>query len=160
MKVGYLEAHGEWAAARSALQTLIDKGKATAEDYDRYGWSALFDNSVNDDAVKAARQGVTLTNNSGFDELHTLGSLYAAQGKTNEARDVVVKTMRMSNMAVPNDMLWFVFASIYEKFGIEDAAIEAYEKISKPEGYIGATSTYLLAQSRLKALKTASHDFH
>ena len=37
MKVSYLEAHGEWAAARSALQMLIDKGKATAGDYDRYG---------------------------------------------------------------------------------------------------------------------------
>jgi tetratricopeptide (TPR) repeat protein len=153
MKVSYLEAHGEWAAARSTLQTLMDKGKATAGDYDRYGWSALFDNSVNDDAIKAARQGVTLTNSSGFDELHTLACLYAAQGKTNEARDVVVKTMRMSNMAVPNDLIWFVYASMYEKYGIEDAAIEAYEKVNKPEGYIGATSTYLLAQSRLKALR-------
>jgi tetratricopeptide (TPR) repeat protein/transglutaminase-like putative cysteine protease len=157
MKVNYLEAHGEWAAARSTLQTLIDKGKATDGDYDRYGWSALFDNSANDDAVKAARQGVTLTNNSDFDELHTLACLYASLGKSNEARDVVVKTMRMSNMAVPNEMIWFVFASMYEKYGIEDAAIEAYEKVSKPEGYIAATSTYLLAQSRLKALKSAVH---
>jgi tetratricopeptide (TPR) repeat protein len=153
MKVGYLEAHGEWAAARSTLQTLIDKGKATAADYDRYGWSTLFDNTVNDDAVKAARQGVTLTQNSRFDELHTLASLYAAQGKTNEARDVVVKTMRTFNMAVPNDLIWFVFASLYEKYGIEDAAIEAYEKVNKPEGYIGPASTYMLAQSRLKALR-------
>jgi hypothetical protein len=157
MKVNYLEAHGEWAAARSTLQTLMDKGKATAGDYDRYGWSALFDNSVNDEAVKAARQGVTLTNNSSFDELHTLASLYAAQGKTNEAHDVVVKTMRMSNMAVPNDLLWFVFASLYEKYGIEDAAIEAYGKVDKPEGYIAPTTTYLLAQSRLKALSAAGH---
>jgi tetratricopeptide (TPR) repeat protein len=153
MNVNYLEAHGEWAAARSTLQSLMDKGKATAEDYDRYGWSALFDNSTNDDAVKAARQAVTLTNNSGFDELHTLACLYAAQGKTNEARDLVVKTMRMSSMALPNEMIWFVFGSLYEKYGIEDAAIEAFEKVNKPEGYIAPTSTYLLAQSRLKALK-------
>jgi len=157
MKVAYLETHGEWAAARSALQILMDKGKATAGDYDRYGWSALFDNSVNEDAVKAARQGVTLTNSSSFNELHTLASLYAAQGKTNEARDVVVKTMSMSNLAVPNDLLWFVFGSMYEKFGIEDAAIEAYEKVNKPEGYIAPTATYLLAQSRLKALRSISH---
>jgi tetratricopeptide (TPR) repeat protein len=156
MKVGYLESHGEWPAARSALQTLIDKGKATAGDYERYGWSSLFDNSVNDDAIKAARQGVTLTNSSSFDELHTLASLYAAQGKTNEAHDVLVKIMRAFNMAVPNDAIWFIFGSLYEKYGVDDAAIEAYERIKKPEGYIGATSTYLLAQSRLKTLRTAS----
>lgn len=155
MKAGYLEAHGEWAAARSTLQTLIDKGKATAGDYDRYGWSTLFDNSVNDDAVKAARQGVTLTQSSSFDELHSLACLYAAQGKTNEARDVLVKTMRAFNMAVPNDAIWFIVASLYEKYGVDDAAIEAYGKVSKPEGYIGATSTYLLAQSRLKSLRAA-----
>ena len=157
MKVGFLEAHGEWAAARSTLQTLIDKGKATAGDYDRYGWSALFDNTVNDDAIKAARQGVTLTNSSSFEELHSLACLYAAQGKTNEARDLLVKTMRAFNMAVPNDAIWFIFASLYEKYGIDDAAIEAYGKVNKPEGYIGANSTYLLAQSRLKALNPANH---
>lgn len=157
MKAGYLETHGEWAAARSTLQTLIDKGKATASDYDLYGWSALFDNTVNDDAVKEARQGVTLTNSSSFDELYSLACLYAAQGKTNEARDLVAKTMRTFNMAVPNDPIWFIFASLYEKYGIDDAAIEAYEKVNKPEGYIGATSTYRLAQSRLKALKTGGH---
>jgi tetratricopeptide (TPR) repeat protein len=156
MKAGYLEAHGEWAAARSTLQTLIDKGKATAGDYDLYGWSTLFDNSVNDDAIKAARQGVTLTNGSGSDELYTLASLYAAQGKTNEARDLLVKTMRSFNLAVPNDPLWFIFASLYEKYGIYDAAIQAYETIKKPEGYIGPTSTYLLAQARLKTLVTAN----
>jgi tetratricopeptide (TPR) repeat protein/transglutaminase-like putative cysteine protease len=157
MKAGYLEAHGEWAAARSTMQTLIDKGKATAEDYERYGWSALFDNSVNDDAVKAARQAVTLTNNSGFDELLTLACLYGAQGKTNEARDLMVKTMRTFNMEMPNDSLWFVLATMYEKFGVYDAAIEAYEKVKKPEGHIAATSTYVLAQSRLKTLRPASN---
>jgi tetratricopeptide (TPR) repeat protein len=156
MKVNYLEAHGEWAAARSTLRTLMDKGKATAEDYDRYGWSALFDKSVNDDAIAAARQGVTLTNNSGFEELHTLACLYAAQGKTNEARDLLVKTMRSFNMAVPNDSIWLIVASLYEQYGIDDAAIEAYEKVSKPEGYIGATSIYVLAQSRLTGLRTAN----
>jgi tetratricopeptide (TPR) repeat protein len=156
MKVNYLESHGEWVAARAALQTLFDKGKATAWDYDRYGWSALFDNTANDDAVKAARQSVTLTQNNSFDELHTLACLYAAQGKTNESLDVLLKTMRGFNMAVPNDAIWFIYASLYEQYGVQDAAIEAYEKVRKPEGYIGPTSTYLLAQSRLKALKTAT----
>jgi predicted Zn-dependent protease len=154
MKASYYETHGEWPAARATIQVLIDKGKATAEDYNRYGWSALFDNSVNDEAIKAARQGATLTNNSSFDELHTLACLYAAQGKTAEARDLLLKTMRAYYMTVPSDVLWYVYASLYEQYGVNDAAIEAYEKVEKPEGYISATRTYVLAQNRLKALKT------
>jgi len=66
MKAGYYEAHGEWSAARTTLQVLFDKGKATDSDYNRSGWSTLFDNTVNDDAIKTARQGATLTNNSSF----------------------------------------------------------------------------------------------
>ena len=155
MKTSYYEAHGDWSAARATLQILFDKGKATATDYNRYAWSALFDNSVSDDAVKVARQGATLTNNSSFSELHTLACLYAAQGKTAEARDLLLKTMLAFNMAVPNEEVWFGYASLYEQYGIDDAAIEAYEKVEKPEGRIGATSTYQLAQARLKALKTA-----
>jgi tetratricopeptide (TPR) repeat protein len=155
MKTDYYEAHGDWSAARATLQILFDRGKATASDYNRYGWSALFDNSVNDDAVKAARQSAALSNNSSFNELHTLACLYAVQGKTAEARDLLLKTMRAFNMAVPNDAVWFGYASLYEQYGIDDAAIEAYEKVEKPEGRVGATSTYLLAQTRLKALKSA-----
>jgi len=155
MKTSYFEAHGEWSAARATLQALFDKGKSTAPDYDRYGWSALFDNSVNDEAAKAARQATTMTKNSNFSQLHTLACLYAAQGKTAEARDILQKSMRAFDLAVPNDSIWFGYAALYEQYGIDDAAIEAYGKVKKPEGRIGANSMYLLAQSRLKALKTA-----
>jgi tetratricopeptide (TPR) repeat protein len=155
MKASYFEAHGEWPAARATIQTLIDKGKATAEDYNNYGWTALFDNNINDGAVKAARQAATLTSNSSFSELHTLACLYAAQGKTAEALDLLQKTMRGFNLAEPNDAIRFGLAILYEQYGVKDAAIEAYEKVEKPEGRINATSTYLLAQTRLKALKNA-----
>jgi tetratricopeptide (TPR) repeat protein len=155
MKARFYEVHGEWHEARATLQVLIDKGKATASDYNAYGWSTLFDNSVNDEAIKAARQAATLTNESSFGELHTLACLYATQGKTAEAHDLLLKAMRAFNMEVPNEELWFGFAILYEQYGIKDAAIEAYEKVEKPDGHIGATSTYLLAQSRLKTLRTA-----
>ena len=41
---------------------------------------------------------------------------------------------------------------IYEKYGVNDAAIEAYRKVEKPVGPIGAADTYVLAQARLKSL--------
>jgi hypothetical protein len=48
--------------------------------------------------------------------------------------------------------VWFVFGSIYEQYGVNDAAIEAFRKVEKPEGRIAPASTYVLAQARLKAL--------
>ena len=70
--------------------------------------------------------------------------------KVNALPDAKVKNEIVGDMAV-----WFGFASLYEQYGIDDAAIGAYEKVEKPEGRIGSTSTYLLAQTRLKALKSA-----
>ena len=47
---------------------------------------------------------------------------------------------------------WFGFGGIYEQYGMNDAAVEAYKKVEKPEGRIGASSTNLMAKTRLKAL--------
>ena len=60
--------------------------------------------------------------------------------------------MTVANLSEPNSSVWYVLASIYEQYGITDAAIEAYRKVDKPEGRIYPTSTWLLAQARLKAL--------
>ena len=130
----------------------MDKGTAKAGDYNDYGWSALFDNTVNDAAMKAARQAMMLTNNASFSEMHTLACLYAAAGKTTEARDLLLKAMGLENWAHPNPALWYGFGSIYEQYGITDAAIRAYGEVEKPLGRIGPTSTYLLAQAHLKNL--------
>jgi tetratricopeptide (TPR) repeat protein len=153
LMASYNEAHGDWDAARSVRQALIDKGKAKPNDYNMYGWTALFDNKVNEDAIKQARQAALLTNNASFAELHTLACLYAAQGKTSEAHDLLLKALSLANLSVPNSELWYGFGSIYEQYGITNAAVNAYSKVEKPIGRIGPTSTYLLAQTRLKALK-------
>ena len=155
MKGNYLAAQGEWADVRATYKILIDKGKAVAGDYDWYGWSALFDNTANEDAVKAARQGVTLSNSNNMEILQTLASLYAAQGKTNEAWDLLTKTMHNNNLAVPNQMLWFVIASLYEQYGEKDAALDAYQKVKKPEGYVSPAGLWSLTQMRIKALQSA-----
>jgi tetratricopeptide (TPR) repeat protein len=152
MKAGLDEDRGDWAAARAVRQEIADKGKGTAEDYNMYGWTGLFDGKVDEDIIKAARQATMLTNNASFAELHTLACLYAYQGKTVEARDLLLKAMTAGNMSLPNPEVWFGFGSIYEQYGINDAALEAYSKVEKPVGWIGPSSTYVLAQSRIKSL--------
>jgi len=152
LKVEYAETKGDFVLARATEQALIDKGKATAGDYNNLAWMSLFDGKVDAESAKAAQQGTMLTKNSTFPEMHTLACVYAFQGKIAEARDALLKAMTIANLSEPNSEAWFGFGSIYEQYGVNDAAIEAFKKVEKPEGRIDPTSTYVLAQARLKAL--------
>ena len=152
LKVEYAEAMGDFALGRATGQAVIDKGRAVSNDYNSLAWSSLFDGKVDADAIKAAQQATMLSKNSNFAEMHTLACIYAFQGQNAEARDALLKAMALSNLSEPNSEAWFGFGSIYEQYGVNDAAIEAYQKVEKPEGRIAPTSTYKLAQTRLKAL--------
>ena len=149
------ETQGDFVLARASLQKIMDMGKAGASDYNNYAWTALFDGKVDADVVKAGQQATMLTNNGNFATLHTLACIYAYQGKTTEARDLLLKAMKSANQAEPNPEVWFAFAMIYEKYGLADAAREAYEKVEKPEAWASLVSTYTLAQERLKVLAAA-----
>ncbi|MGD0734700.1 MAG: DUF3857 domain-containing protein [Terracidiphilus sp.] len=152
LKARFAQDQGDFALTRATEQLIIDKGKAVANDYNTYAWSALFDGQVSPDVVKAAQQANLLGNNANFAELHTLACIYAYQGKTTEARELLLKAMTVANLSEPNSSVWFGFGAIYEQYGVNDAAINAYRKVEKPEGAIGSTDTYILAQTRLKAL--------
>jgi tetratricopeptide (TPR) repeat protein len=156
LKVGYAEAKGDFALARAAEQDVIDRGKAVSDDYNNVAWLALFDGQVDGESVKAAQQATMLSKNSNFAEMHTLACIYAVQGKNAEARDALLKALALDNLSEPNSEAWYGFGSIYEQYGVNDAAIEAYRKVEKPEGRIGPTSTYVLAKARLKALAASA----
>jgi len=151
-KVKLAQAQGDFVLARATEQLLIDKAKASAGDYNNYAWTSLFDGKVDAESVKAAQQANMLGKNSSFAEMHTLACIYAYQGKTSEARELLLKAMTTVNLSEPNSEIWYGFGSIYEQYGVNDAAIEAYQKVNKPEGPIAPTGTYVLAQMRLKTL--------
>lgn len=154
-KVFLQQLEGDFAAARRTEQKIIDMGKGTSEDYNDYAWTALSDGKVDADITKAAQQAVLLSKSESFAELHTLACIYAYQGKTAEARDLLLKAMGTVNQAVPNPEVWFALAMIYEKYGLDQAAIEAYNKVEKPDDALVVGSTYELAQKRLLALRNA-----
>jgi tetratricopeptide (TPR) repeat protein len=154
MKARAFEAQGNFALARTTLQKLFDDGKATSSDYNSYAWSALFDGKIDADVIKNAQQATMLTHNASFSDIHTLACVYAIQGRTAEARDLLLKAMAIQNLSEPNSEVWYGLASIYEQYGVNDAAIEAYQKVEKPEGRIDPASTWVLAQTRLKVLGT------
>jgi tetratricopeptide (TPR) repeat protein len=148
LKVTAAEAQGYFALVRATEQLVIDKGKASAGDYNLYAWTSLFDGKVDADVVKAAQQANMQANNSSYNELHTLACIYAFQGKTSEARELLLKAMTANNLSEPDSAIWFGFGSIYEQYGVNDAAIAAYRKVDKPEGPISPIDTYVLAQMR------------
>jgi tetratricopeptide (TPR) repeat protein len=146
------QAQGDFAGARKTLRQVLDAGQATGNDYNNYSWNALFQDKVDADAIQAAQQANMLSKNSSFAELHTLSCLYAAQGKTTEAKQVLFEAMAAANLGQPNSSAWFAFGAIFEQYGVLDAAIAAYKKVERPEGPITPTDTYVLAQNHLKAL--------
>ncbi len=146
------QAQGDFAGARKFLQTVLDGGQSNSNDYNAYAWNSLFQKMVDADALQAAQQSTTLSKNAGFAELHTLASVYAAQGKTTEAKQVLLQAMAAANQVEPNDATWYVWGAIYQEYGLSDAATAAFKKVTKPEGRVSPTDTYVLAQAHLKDL--------
>jgi tetratricopeptide (TPR) repeat protein len=147
----------DWTAAQATEQKVLDSGKATANDYNNFAWMGLFHDHVDDSIVKAAQQSAQMNKNSGFAELHTLACIYAAEGKTTEARQVLEQAMYASSAVEPNSAVWYALGMIYEQYGAKTAALNAYGKVQAHEfddhTYVGPTDTYVLAQARIGALK-------
>jgi tetratricopeptide (TPR) repeat protein len=147
----------DWKAAQATEQKVLDSGKATANDYNNFAWMGLFHDDVDESIVKAAQQSAQMNKNSGFAELHTLACIYAAAGKTTEAREVLNQAMYASNQVQPNSAVWFALGMIYEQYGVKSAALAAYGRVEAHElddhMYVDPTSTYVLARARIKALR-------
>jgi tetratricopeptide (TPR) repeat protein len=149
------QAQGDFAGAGKFLHTVLDGGQATSDDYNFYSWNTLFEKSADADAIQEAQQANSLSNNRNFADLHTLACLYAAEGKTTEAKQVLLQAMDAAGLGQPNSEVWFGFGALYEQYGVADAAVKAFRKVKKPEGTIFPTDTYVLAQAHLKELKAS-----
>jgi hypothetical protein len=64
----------------------------------------------------------------------------------------LLKAMTAANLSEPNSEVWYGLGSVYEQYGVTDAAIEAFRRVEMPQARFDPTSTWLLAQERLKAL--------
>jgi len=145
-----------YAAARTAAQAVLDSDKSVGSDYNSYAWLGLFDGHTGEDALKAAQHSTGVSKNSNFADLHTLACIYAAEGRTTEARQTLDLAMYAGNQPQPNSEVWYALGLIYEQYGATQAALNAYRKVKAHEfddhTYIDAEATYLLAQSRMQAL--------
>ena len=144
---------GQFAKSREIIKAIIDKGQATAEDFNLYAWFALMlPGPIDQDTIDMAVRGNDLTKNSNFAILHTAGCVYAQAGKTSEARELLIKAMDAAHLEEPNSEVWFGLALIAEQYGVSDAAAKMYARVEKPKFDYPAT-TYAIAQQHLAALQ-------
>lgn len=147
---------GQFAKAREIMKTLIDNDRASESDFNTYAWDALYiPGSVDQDAIDAAKRGSDLTKTSKFAVLHTLACLDAVAGKTNEARELLLKAMDEAHTEEPNEAIWLGLALIAEQYGETDAARAMYGRVEKPK-IDSPASSYALARQHLAALQNGS----
>ncbi|OLC55806.1 MAG: hypothetical protein AUH92_01350 [Acidobacteria bacterium 13_1_40CM_4_69_4] len=145
---------GDFEAEEKLYGRVVATGKAEATDLNNLAWLALFRGGVTDKAIDQVQRAVVLTRQGNAPSLHTLAALYAEVGKTAEARELILKEMQMNGSDEPQPNDWYVFGRIAEQYGVRDAAISDYMKVTPPESDEDILqSTYALAQKRLAALK-------
>ncbi|MGH9772171.1 MAG: hypothetical protein ACRD4Q_10810 [Candidatus Acidiferrales bacterium] len=148
------EISGDYVRAHAVGQKIIDSGRAQARDLNSLAWDSLFIGNIEPSDIDAALKATQLIKDNPS-ILNTLGCVYAAVGKTSEARDVLVKAMDLQNLDEPNEDVWYAFGLIAEQFGETAVAIANYGRVMRPSNPEEITaSSFLLAQSRLKALQS------
>jgi transglutaminase-like putative cysteine protease/tetratricopeptide (TPR) repeat protein len=152
MKMTVESFRGDFRAARATIRSMIDKGKENAELLNSTAWYALFMPTVEEGDISDAIKSVQMSKENPH-IMHTLACLYAATGKTKEAHDLLVRSMDDLNLDEPNDDYWYAFGLIAEQYGEREVAIADYRKLKLPTDPLEIpTSTYVLAQARLKAM--------
>ena len=143
---------GNYVAARVWIQKLVGQGKGDASLLNSMAWFALYTGKVDQADVATATKATQMDQNSPA-ILHTLACVYAETGKTKEAHDLLLRAMDELNLDEPDDDYWYAFGRIAEQYGERDVAISDYRKLEKPkDAMLIATSSYQLAQNRLKAM--------
>ena len=146
---------GDYALAHDLGLKILNSPDANPADMNGVAWNSLFTGKVDEEDVELAIQAAQSSQNDpGI--LQTLGCIYAEIGKTKEARDVMIQAIDKMDLDEPtSEFYWYPFGRIAEQDGEYAIAAADYAQVTKPkhEDEI-PDSTYLLAQIRLKILKT------
>jgi len=143
------EEQRKFGEARRLYQEVIDSGKAMPGHYNNNAWLGLFLGATSKD-VELAEKAVELDGGAG--RLHTLACLYADLGRLDDARRTLERLLAFREGQRPEPIDWFIIGRMAQELGLIQMARESYAKVQKPER-ADPTSTYALAQNRLKSLR-------
>jgi len=143
----------DYPLAYELAKKVLNSSQADASDYNNAAWYGLFTGKTGDlDEASGSKSLQMVQNSAGV--LHTIGCVYAAEGKTKDAREVLLQTMEILNLEEPDSNYWYGFGRIAEQYGETASALEDYGKVTKPpkvEWISG--SSYRLAQQRMAAMQ-------
>jgi tetratricopeptide (TPR) repeat protein len=146
---------GQLEQAKASYQTLIDRGKADDSTFNNRAWLSLMIGKVTEEDVGYALQAAQLTQFRGTSSMHTLASLYAEIGKTEEAWQTFLKLLELRPDEQPLSYDWYIVGRIAEHYGMIEDARAAYGRVGPSDGKT-ASSTQRIAHRRLAALPAAA----
>lgn len=153
IKAHALSALGRTDEKERLLRSLVDRGLATASEFNNLAWGNLMTGKSDDQTLEFARRSILLQPQGNAGSLHTLASILAERGEATESLEVMSKMLQEANREEPRSEDWYVFARISEQFGERDLALSRYRKVTPPvPGELEADSCHLLAQRRIQVL--------
>jgi len=144
-------AREDFAGVESSGLELIEKGRATELDYNNLAWNGLF-TKITDKTVEWAQRGAGQPGSRHSAGLHTLAAVYAETGRSVQAREALLESLRVNGLDSPEPHDWYVLGRIAENYGELETAREDYGRVTPPEDQPVGGSTYQLAAKRLAAI--------
>jgi hypothetical protein len=145
------EAEGDFPCARRAFRIILDRRNALADDYNMYAWLSLFDEQVATRLSKPRSKPTrprTITTLTCTRSHATMPRAAKPRRRANFCCRQCLQTTWKSQAAQSG--MGSVVSTI--QYGVYGAAAAAYQRVERPDGVIHPTDTFVLAQSRLKAL--------
>jgi tetratricopeptide (TPR) repeat protein len=143
---------GDYKAAQQYAVKVADELRPKHEDFALAAWVALFTDQQLDRAIEHAQHASKDTEDEKEEDvqsLHVLAALYAATGKSIEARTALLKSIDEDHRGTLRSDDWYILGRIAENYGVEDFAIAAYRKVEKDQSVASVSE---LAQRRLAGL--------
>lgn len=135
------------------LQGLVDRGMATAPEFNNLAWARLINGNFDDQTLEFARRALLLKPDGNAAALHTLAAILAERGEVSESLELLNKMLRDDNREELRSEDWYVFARISEQFGERSLALDRYRKVTPPgKQELTGDSCRFLADRRVQIL--------
>ena len=137
------------------LRKLAESSDVSFDLLNSAAWLGLFASPLPPESLTDAERAVKLAPRNSA-ALHTLAAIQAAMGRIEDAQRSLTKAVAAHPDETMASSDWYVVGQIAEHCGLLDDARQAYARVSpKEDGGDELTSTYRLAQMRLKELGKA-----
>ena len=148
-------AAGDSVASERASRVITSRSDATASDFNEQAWNVLFTGrKIGEADLDAARQAVNRSHRKSAFTLHTLATLYAEVGRSEESAATLLESLTARHASEPGPADWYVVGRNAEQLGLPEAAMAAYRRVTPTADGPAGTDAATLAHRRLERLES------